>query len=99
MTLGYRVQDKGILLKIKVIAHSSKLAWMGYLPELDRYKVKLTKPATDNLANTELIHFLSKHFQVPKKYIFIKSGEHSNQKDLFLELEERVFLKLLEGLP
>lgn len=43
-------------------------------------KVHLTKPATEGLANNQLIDLLSKHFKIKKYQIRIKSGERSRDK-------------------
>lgn len=43
-------------------------------------KVFLTKPASDGLANSQLIELLSEHFKIKKYQIKIKSGLKSRNK-------------------
>ena len=43
-------------------------------------KVHLTKPASDGLANSQLIVLLSAHFKIKKYQIKIKSGLRSRNK-------------------
>ena len=43
-------------------------------------KVYLTKPASDGLANSQLIELLSGHFKIKKYQIKIKSGIKSRNK-------------------
>lgn len=46
----------------------------------DILKVHLTKPASDGLANSQLIELLSGHFKIKKYQIKIKSGIRSRNK-------------------
>ena len=43
-------------------------------------KVYLTKPASDGLANSQLIELLGEYFKIKKCQIKIKSGEKSRNK-------------------
>lgn len=46
----------------------------------DRLKIRLQAPPVDGKANTELIRFLSKLFNLPRNAVSIESGELSRQK-------------------
>jgi uncharacterized protein len=46
----------------------------------DTLKVYVTKPASDGLANSQLIDLLSGHFKVKKYQVRIKSGIKSRDK-------------------
>jgi hypothetical protein len=46
----------------------------------DRLKIRLKAPPVDGKANKELVDFLSKLFDVPKRNIEISSGLASRQK-------------------
>lgn len=51
-------------------------------------KVYLTKPASDGLANEQLIELLSKHFKIKKYLIKIKSGVKSRNK--LVQIDETI---------
>lgn len=51
----------------------------------NNFKVYLTKPAADGLANNQLIELLSKHFKIKKYQIKIKSGLKSRNKLLEID--------------
>ncbi len=66
-----------MILRIRVIPKASRnlvQEQKGFL------KVYLTKPAQDNLANTQLIELLSKHLKVKKYQLKIIKGEKSRDK-------------------
>ncbi len=66
-----------MILNVRVIPKASRnlvQEQKGFL------KVYLTKPAQDNLANTQLIELLSKHLKVKKYQLKIIKGEKSRDK-------------------
>ncbi len=66
-----------MILRIRVIPKAS----MNLVKkEKGLLKVYLTKPAQDNLANTQLIELLSKHLKVKKYQLKIIKGEKSRDK-------------------
>lgn len=54
----------------------------------DVLKVYLTKPAAEGLANAQLIDLLSRHFEVKKYQVIIKSGLKS--RDKLVEIDEAI---------
>jgi len=53
----------------------------NHIEQIDNVlKVYLTKPASDGLANSQLIELLSEHFKIKKYQIKIKSGIKSRNK-------------------
>lgn len=66
-----------MIINIRVIPKSSKTL---IKKENERLKVYLTKPATDNLANKQLIDLLAEHFNIKRYQIRIIKGEKSRDK-------------------
>jgi uncharacterized protein len=82
---------------VKVIPKSSRNQIVGR--EGDVFKVKLTAPPVEGMANDALIGLLSKNLGIPKKHIAIKSGKKSRLKALRiygLSIED-VTLRLEKG--
>ncbi|MEA2084598.1 MAG: DUF167 family protein [Thermodesulfobacteriota bacterium] len=50
----------------------------------DRIKLRITAPPVDGKANTAVIGFVAKLFNIPKSAVFIKSGKQSRDKKLSL---------------
>jgi uncharacterized protein len=66
-----------MLLNVRVSPRASR----NYIVEKENcLKVYLTKPASDGLANEQLINLLSEHLKIKKYHIRIKSGEKSRNK-------------------
>lgn len=66
-----------MIFNVRVCPRSSR----NYIEQTGtKIKVHLTKPASDGLANEQLINLLSKHFKTKKYLIRIKSGEKSRNK-------------------
>ena len=66
-----------MILNIRLSPRASR----NYIQEKENcLKVYLTKPASDGLANEQLINLLSEHFKIKKYNIRIKSGEKSRNK-------------------
>jgi len=66
-----------MILNIRVIPKASKNL---VKKETDCLKVYLTKPAQDNLANTQLVDLLSEYLSVKKYQIKIVKGHKSRDK-------------------
>lgn len=66
-----------MLLKVRVVPRAAKKMVRN---ENDTWKVYLTKPAHDGLANAQLIELLSEHFDVKKYEIRILKGLKSRVK-------------------
>jgi len=73
-----------MILRIRVIPRASR---NSVTKADDCFKVRLTKPAQDNLANAQLIELLSEHFQIKKYNIKIIKGQKS--RDKLVEINER----------
>lgn len=68
----------GLSLKLHVQPGAKKSEIAGI--HGDRLKIRLKAPPVDGKANKELVDFLSKLFDVPKRNIEISSGLASRQK-------------------
>ena len=68
--------------RVQVRANASKSHVDGFDAEKRVYKISINAPAQDNLANKELVKFLSKEL---KKRVHIKSGLHSKIKTIQVE--------------
>jgi uncharacterized protein len=66
-----------MLLKVRVTPRASRNL---VKEENGIFKVYLTKPATDGLANEQLIESLSRHLKVKKYQLQIVSGLRSRDK-------------------
>lgn len=66
-----------MILNVRVVPRSSRT---HVSKEGNRFKVYLTKPAQDGLANTQLILLLSEHLKIKKYQIRIIKGEKSRDK-------------------
>ncbi|MEJ2725511.1 MAG: DUF167 domain-containing protein [Deltaproteobacteria bacterium] len=71
-------QDRETVLQIKLIPKSSKNQILG--KEGPAYRVKVTAPPVEGLANEALIELLAKTLKVPKKDLKILSGQRSRLK-------------------
>ncbi len=67
-------------IKVKLIPRSSKNQIVGR--DNDVFKVKVTPPPVDGLANKALIELLAKRLRIPKASIEIISGKGSRLKSL-----------------
>jgi uncharacterized protein (TIGR00251 family) len=66
-----------MVFNVRVIPKSSRNL---VAKDADGFKVHLTKPACDNLANMQLIDLLAEHLGVKKYQIKIIKGEKSRRK-------------------
>lgn len=68
------------IIQIKLSPRSSKNQILG--KEGKAYRVKVTAPPVEGLANGALIELLSKKLKIPKKDLEILSGQHSRLKSV-----------------
>lgn len=61
-------------LRVKVIPKSANTELVNEMAD-GTLKIRVAAPPEKGKANTELIKFLSKHFQIPKNKISIISGQ------------------------
>ena len=78
-------------LKIKPNSHHNQFT----IEKDGSFKVKIKTPPVEGKANKELIRFLSEIFELPKSYIMIVKGETSSNKQVSIEMDEKVFHKKL----
>jgi len=67
-----------IFLKIKIKPHASKTEIVKKNEK--QWKIKISAPPVNGLANKELISVLSKEFDVPPTNVEIKKGLKSREK-------------------
>ena len=94
MNCLYKENSKGLILNIYVVPRSSKSEIAGIYN--DCLKIKLKSPPIDNAANEELVRFLSKRLQIPKRNIEIISGHKQKRKVVLVnEVDSNKIKKLL----
>lgn len=76
--ISYTAKDNGITFTVRVQPRASQSKIVGEIE--GSLKVKIAAPPVDGEANEELIRFLSKWFEVPKRQIEIISGETAKNK-------------------
>lgn len=74
--------SEGYRISVKITANAKKNSIVGIYGEF--IKMRIAAPPTHHKANKELIRFLSEQFNIPKKNIVIRSGEHSGNKQIFI---------------
>lgn len=79
-----RLTPEGLLLRVKVVANSSKTELKDCPEGQDRIKLRVAAPALDGKANEEIREFLKKIFKIPKKQIEFLRGELAREKDILL---------------
>ncbi len=62
-----------------------------------RLKVRITAPPTDGKANTHLVRYLAKQFQVPRSRVQIVSGHSARNKRIRIHAPRRLPEVLLRG--
>ncbi len=88
-----------MILSLHITPNSAKNQIIGWVAGVDGgkvLKVKIAAQPEDGKANTELIKFLAKQWQVPKSSLEIISGETSRHKRLKLHdvaLAEKLFVE------
>lgn len=84
-----------LLLYIRPGAGQDQIA--GVFGDPERIKIQLKAPAVDGKANKALIAFLSKLFGISKSQIELLNGETSRQKSVYLPLDEKEVIKILDN--
>jgi len=74
-------RDDGVILRFKATPRSSRRRIALVEDEL---KIYVNSPASDNLANKEIIKYLAKTLDLKKQNIQIITGEKNRQKSVFL---------------
>jgi uncharacterized protein (TIGR00251 family) len=83
-------------IKIRLIPRSSRNEIFGR--EEDRYKVKVTAPPVEGMANKALIGLLAEKLGVPKRAIEITAGTTSRTKTVRIQgLTEADIVRALEA--
>jgi len=88
----FRIDGDKIRLEIKAIPGASKTEFAGVKD--GRLRIRLAAAPEDGKANNELINFLSKTFDCPKRDLRIVAGEKSRLKAIELPMELR---EMVEG--
>ncbi len=78
----FEESKEGLILKIKVIPKARKSEIVGI--EEEELKIRISAPPEKGEANAELLNFLSKTFDIPKRDIFLLSGQTSRHKKVLL---------------
>lgn len=78
--ISYTEKDGSLTFTVRVQPRASNSKIVGEME--GSLKVKIAAPPVDGEANEELIRFLSKWFEVPKRDIEIVSGESAKNKIL-----------------
>ena len=76
--ISYTAKDAGITFAVRVQPRASQSKIAGEIE--GSLKVKIAAPPVDGEANEELVRFLAKWFEVPKREIEILSGETAKNK-------------------
>jgi len=85
-----------LVLRLRLQPKASRDAFVGPYGEHE-YKVAITAPPVDGKANTHLIRFLAKQFELPASRIVIEAGETSRSKRLRLKSPKRLPILLDES--
>ena len=92
----FRIDGNTIRLEIKAVPGASKTELAGVKD--GRLRIRLTAAPEDGKANTELLIFLSKTYNCPKKDLQILCGKKSRLKAVALPIECREILEeIVEG--
>lgn len=78
----YEIPD-GMVLCVKLVPNSSHSKIIDFSSEYLR--IKISSPPIEGKANSELISFISKTFQINKSKIQIISGEKSKLKKILIK--------------
>lgn len=81
-------KKRAVRFPVKITAGSKKDELAGLLGN-DTLKIKISKPATDGKANTALLTFLAKLFNVPKSTPRIVAGAASTRKIIEIQLTSK----------
>jgi uncharacterized protein (TIGR00251 family) len=91
----FRIDGDIIRLEIKAVPGASKTEFAGVKD--GRLRVRLAAAPEDGKANAELLNFLSKSLNCPKRDLRLLSGEKSRLKTIALPLECRARVEGVVG--
>ena len=86
-------QEKGLILKLKIVPNSSK---NEIIKTEEGLKVKITAQPIEGKANKALIDFLSKTFKISKSSFEIVKGETSKEKTVLVKCNDEEKLQKLK---
>jgi len=87
----FRTEGGAIWLEIKAVPGASKTELSGVKDA--RLRIRLAAAPEDGKANAELLNFLSKTLDCPKRDLRLLSGEKSRLKTIALPLERKAQLE------
>jgi uncharacterized protein len=87
----FRQDGDKILLEIKAVPGASKTELTGIKD--GRLRIRIAAAPEDGKANAEMLGFLSKTLDCPKRDLQLLSGEKSRLKTIALPLERREMLE------
>ena len=87
-------QEKGLILKLKIVPNSSK---NEIIKTEEGLKVKITAQPIEGKANKALIDFLSKTFKISKSSFEIIKGETSKEKTILIKCEDEEKLQKIKN--
>lgn len=86
-------QEKGFILKLKIVPNSSK---NEIIKTEEGLKVKITAQPIEGKANKALIDFLSKTFKISKSSFEIIKGETSKEKTILIKCKDEEKLQKIK---
>ncbi|MDD5240897.1 MAG: DUF167 domain-containing protein [Sulfuricella sp.] len=91
----YRVKDGRLTLTLHVQPGAKRTEIMGL--HGDALKIRVAAAAVEGQANTRLLDFLRRVFEVPASRITLKQGEHARRKVVEIEGSQIAPEALLTG--
>lgn len=82
MSERYETNERGILVKVKVVTNADSFEICSFNEWTDRLKIRVSSPASKGKANQELVDRLSSFFNSNVK---IFNGSRSSKKKLLIE--------------
>lgn len=92
----FREDGDKIRLEIKAVPGASKTELAGIKD--GRLRIRIAAAPEDGKANAEMLNFLSKKIDCPKKDLQLLSGEKSRLKTIALPLERKAQLEKMQDL-
>ncbi len=93
----YHWDGPDLMLCLRIQPKASRDAFIGPYGE-DQYKVAITAPPVNGKANTYLISFLAKQFDLPHTNIILEAGASSRSKRLRLKSPRKLPILLDESI-
>lgn len=84
MSAWYKVDEDAVTLFIYAKPNARKNEITGFFGDPIRLAIKINSPPVDGQANLELVKYLSKILDIPKKNITLASGSTSKFKNVIL---------------